>query len=124
MTRFQRKTALTCLYAVLSPDSSAGGARCPEPELVMEHAILETVLGNPHTLLLLQSLGLEVEPSLVADREGDTAVSTKAMKTILAGGRNSCLRGTSVEHAATVATELGLVHQHFGHLQRLKDAIG
>ena len=124
MTRFQRNTALSRLYAVLSPDRSRGGASCCEPELVMEHAILETVLSNHHTLLLLQSLGLEVEPSLVAYKEGDKKVSTKAMQAIIAGGCNTCLRGTSVEHAATVAKELGLDYQQFGHIQRLKDAIG
>ena len=124
MTVFRRKKAMARLYAVLHPDSSGGGAHCSEPELVLEAAILDTVLAHEHTLHFLQSLGLQVEPSLLSGQESDRLVSYGVMHDFLVQGRNSNLRALSVEHAATVATKLELEAKKHGNTKRLMDAIG
>ena len=123
MTSRQRKTALRRFYAVLSPDHSVGGARCQEPELVVEALILETVLSDRNSCLLLQSLGLKVEPSLLSDLESDINVSNELMNEILVQGRNASLRWLSVEHAAKVADKLELDVDHHGSVGRLMTAI-
>ena len=87
MTRFRRQTAMSRLYAVLCPDGSNRGAHCSEPELVMEAAILDSILDHNHTLHLLQSLGLQVEPSLVSGRESDKIVSYTVVDSFLVHGR-------------------------------------
>lgn len=118
MTRRQRKAVVGAVYMAL--------AGCPEPELVVEDAVVKAVLTDPNVLAWLKAVGLEVDPALLQEAEGDIVVSDEVMKDIVVDGRNASngLRAISVEHAVKVATRLRLHADRHGDCTRLADAIG
>jgi hypothetical protein len=104
------------LYAVLRT--------CPEPEIVAEAAALKAVLEDPSALAWLRSVGLKVDPRLLG-KDSNLVVAREEMEAIVVGRRNrsNSVRAISVEHAAAVATRLGLQAGRHGDIQRLAHAI-
>ena len=114
------------LYSILCPPETGivgRRAECKEPELVVEGALLDTVLADPITASLLTALGLTVDAGLAKSREQDREVSATIMSGLMKKARNSNQRGMMVQHACQVAAELGLVIEKPGAIQRLRDAI-
>ena len=112
MTRFRRKGALTTIYTMLAAAS--------EPEIVAEGAVVTAVLADQNFCLLLNSLGLVVNPRLLTFSEADARVSTSIMQRIMASSRQSNLRYVAIDHACAVADQLGLTITTPGHVHRLK----
>lgn len=112
----ERLKALGHLYAVLRT--------CPEPEVVAEAAAMKAVLKDPSARAWLRSVGLRVDPKLL-EKDNDRLVAQKEMEAIVIGRRNksNAVRAISVEHAAAVATRLGLQAGRHGDMQRLVNAV-
>ena len=115
MSRYRRKVTLTALYTMLATAS--------EPEIVVEGAVVTAVLADKNCCLLLNSLGLVVDSTLLIYNEEDTMVSTAVMERIMASARQSNLRYVAIDHACEVAGKLGLRLDTPGNVHRLKLAI-
>ena len=126
MGEVQRKVALESLYSILCPPCTGKAGRkaeCLEPELVVDDALLATVLADPTTTMLLKSLGLEVDPALLKSRDDDRQVSIALMEVAMRKARVTSDRPKAVQHTAMVAAELGLSIGKLGSIQRLRDAV-
>ena len=118
MTKCRRKFAVSKIYSVLSRES------CSEAELVMEAALLDTVLGDITTYEFLQTQGLKLHPSLASSKVKDKQLALEKMLELVVSGRNKkSYRALSVDHAVAVVDELGLSLDKYGDIQRLKSAI-
>ena len=118
MTRYRRKMALSKIYSVLSRES------CSEAELVMEAALQDTVLRDTTTYEFLQTQGLKLHQSLASSKVMDKQIALRKMEELVLAGRNkNTYRALSVDHAVAVVDTLGLSMDHYGDIQRLKEAI-
>ena len=118
MTRYRRKMALSKIYEVFSRQS------CSEAELVLEAALQDTVLRDTTTYEFLQTQGLKLHQSLASSKVQDKQIALKKMEELVLAGRNkNTYRALSVDHAVAVVDELGLSLDHYGDIQRLKEAI-
>ena len=95
MSRFLRLSALSLIYEQLE--------KCEEPELIWEAAVMDNTLDDISSLKFLQAIGLKLDKSLSGSKIDD--------------------RCTLIDHAAKVATELGLSIDTLGHIKRLHEAI-
>ena len=118
MTKCRRKFAVSKIYSVLSRES------CSEAELVMEAALLDTVLGDITTYEFLQTQGLNLHPSIASSKAKDKQLALEKMLELVISGRNkNSYRALSVDHAVAVVDELGLSLDKYGDIQRLKRTI-
>ena len=118
MTKYRRKFAVSKIYSVLCRES------CSEPELVLEAALLDTVLGDITTYEFLQTQGLKLHPSLASSKAKDKQLGLEKMLELVISGRNkNSYRALSVDHAVAVVDELELSLDKYGDIQRLKNAI-
>ena len=118
MTKYRRKFAVSKIYSVLSRES------CSEAELVLEAALLDTVLGDITTYEFLQTQGLKLHPSFAGSKAKDKQLGLEKMLELVISGRNkNSYRALSVDHAVAVVDELELSLDKYGDIQRLKNAI-
>ena len=118
MTKCRRKLAISKIYSVLSREF------CREAELVLEAALLDTVLRDTTTYEFLQTQGLKLHPSLSNSEVKDKQLAREKMLELVIAGRNKkSYRSLSVDHAVAVADELGLSVDKYGDIQRLKRTI-
>ena len=116
MSRFRRLSALSLIYEQLE--------KCEEPELIWEAAVMDNTLDDISSLKFLQAIGLKLDKSLSGSKIDDRETSIKVMQKIMREGRaKNSVRCTSIDHAAKVATELGLSIDTLGHIKRLHEAI-
>ena len=125
MSPARRHATMTSLYGILSPPAAKGHklAECGEPELVLERAILETLLADSFTSKLLQATGLRVATALVRLRDQDREVAIGVTDAIVKEARVTKMLPMAVDQASKVATALGLSLGRPGSIQRLRDAI-
>ena len=118
MSKFRRNKALARIFLVLTAKASR------EPELVLEAALLDSVLLDPRTLEYLQSYGLELDATLKSSKMRDRETALNIMEKMVVGGRNTrAIRVLSVDHGVAVVQQLGLSLDTHGDTIRLKEAI-
>ena len=118
MSKFRRNKALARIFLVLTAKASR------EPELVLEAALLDSVLLDPRTLEYLQSYGLELDATLKSNKMRDRETALDIMEKMVVGGRNTrAIRVLSVDHGVAVVQQLDLSIDTYGDTSRLKEAI-
>ena len=118
MSKFRRNKALARIFLVLTAKASR------EPELVLEAALLDSVLLDPRTLEYLQSYGLELDATLKSSKMRDRETALDIMEKMVVGGRNTrAIRVLSVDHGVAVVQQLGLSIDTYGDTRKLKEAI-
>ena len=118
MSKYRRKKAMAKIFLVIT------GNACREPELVLEAALLDSVLADTGTLEYLQSYGLKLASSLASSKMRDRETALDIMEKMVVGGRNTrAIRALSVDHGVAVVQQLGLSLDTHGDTIRLKEAI-